>query len=56
MHNSEDFEIVALEIFQVFDDVIDNLESVDAALNALHKASKSTRFSTPLLKVRNYLK
>jgi hypothetical protein len=40
MRDSFEFETYAMQIFGLFDDVIDNLENVDAALDEIERTGK----------------
>ena len=52
MRASEDFETLAMDIYQLFDDVINNLETVDKALYEIRTAvSMSYPLNKPMLKV-----
>lgn len=51
MRASEAFENTAMEIYQVFDDVINNLENVDAALKEIRRAAMSFPLNKQMLKV-----
>lgn len=51
MRESEDFETLAMDIYQLFDDVINNLETVDKALYEIRTAvSMSFPLNKPMLK------
>lgn len=41
MRESLEFEMEAANVFQVFDDVITNLENVDVALDEIHQVASS---------------
>ena len=51
MRISETFETVAMDIYQVFDDVINNLEKVDAALRDIKLASESYPLDKRMMRV-----
>ena len=51
MRISETFETVAMDIYQVFDDVINNLEKVDAALRDIKLASQSVPLNKRMMRV-----
>ena len=51
MRTSELFENIAMDIYQVYDDVINNLENVDAALRDIRIASQSFPLNKQMIKV-----
>ena len=51
MRTNETFETVAMDIYQVFDDVINNLEKVDAALRDIKLASESYPLDKRMMRV-----
>ena len=51
MRTSETFENIAMDIYQLFDDVINNLEAVDKALVEIRTASISFPLNKPMIKV-----
>ena len=55
MRASEDFENIAMDIYQLFDDVINNLENVDAALNDIRRAAMSFPLNKHMIKVNDNL-
>ena len=52
MRTSETFENIAMDIYQLFDDVINNLEAVDKALVEIRTASISFPLNKPMIKVK----
>ncbi|KAK3093094.1 hypothetical protein FSP39_010999 [Pinctada imbricata] len=50
MRESLEFETHAVNLFGLFDDVISNLENVDAALSDIHDAAQSSLMSEALVK------
>ena len=51
MRTNDDFENVAMDIYQVFDDVINSLENVDIALKDIRQGAISFPLNKQMIKV-----
>lgn len=54
LRKNEDFEDKAKLMYEIFDDVITNLENVDKALQNIQFGAPDTQFSQKMVKVINY--
>jgi hypothetical protein len=51
MRANEDFEEQAGEIFELYDEVVENLETVDLAIVAIQSTAKATCLTKAMVKV-----